>query len=415
MLAGGHTMETEKRDTILEEADDASLEARALAAERMGKKIIRQGNKLELDPDSDTLYVHWQITSFCNWRCSYCLAAKNDSRSKKIMPDMSQIETAIDNLAAANRTHYRVALLGGEPTTHPLLIKLILCLWARLGKRLELVRITTNGSFSDSQLDALRQIGRFMTICIDVSVHVEFASMERIKYLINRISAHTRLGFDVMLHPVYFDKVKGIVDELIKLRGDQPFSLRVSMIRRPPDFVYDDERYTREHYDYVKQTFERYNEAAKTGAKYGGAQIENDRLTKWRFYLEWNDGGKWKYSEDINHLQLEELTDSFRLKDMICFAGKNIVDILPNGLCRGVTCTQYRHFANIYQYDPYIMSKLAYGMKCNAERCGADPNHNAPKFLFEDEAEAFIEAKRKKQIELTEEWLRQQEKKRGEE
>ena len=114
---------------------------------------------MALDRSSETLYVHWRITNQCNYRCSYCFSAGKEQRLRSGMASIEQVRTAAKNLAAANRTHYRVILVGGEPTTYPFLAETILLLLASLGEKLEFVRIITNGSLSDSQIETLIDIG----------------------------------------------------------------------------------------------------------------------------------------------------------------------------------------------------------------------------------------------------------------
>lgn len=82
---------------------------------RKKQPIIRQGSPECFE--SLSLRVDWILTSFCNFRCSYCFSA--GSEYKKVFCTLEQAKTAIKHLASANRPSYQVGLLGGEPTTHP--------------------------------------------------------------------------------------------------------------------------------------------------------------------------------------------------------------------------------------------------------------------------------------------------------
>lgn len=88
---------------------------RELALLRKKQPLIMQGDPECLD--GLPLHVHWDITSWRNFRCSYCFDAVGDY--KKEFCTLEQAETAIRHLVSANRPSYKVSLLGGEPTTHP--------------------------------------------------------------------------------------------------------------------------------------------------------------------------------------------------------------------------------------------------------------------------------------------------------
>ncbi|MBR3299243.1 MAG: radical SAM protein [Clostridia bacterium] len=373
-------------------------------SEEAGQKLIRQGGTVDLESES-TLYVHWRITNYCNFKCSYCFAPCENDITKSLMPSMDLIENAVKNLSAANRQHYRVILLGGEPTAHPQLLETILTLYSGLGKRLEYVRIITNGSISSQKMSALANIGRFLDIHFCVSVHVEYTTVKHVTMLVQKLSGSVRLQFKIMLQPDLFDKVKSIVDALIALRSEYAFSMDIGILRRPPDYVHDDDRYTDEHYAYAKEAFRRFMQAARDGVQRSGARSNVQRNTNARYYLERNVGGSIEYRDDVSKAQLRDLTDSYVFKNMICCAGVNVLDVFANGACRGLVCGWNKTPANLYKYDPFLVRDMIRGIKCGVERCGCSANHNVPKFLLPKEGAAFIEARRSRQTELTEEWI----------
>ena len=120
-----------------------------------------------------------------------------------------------------------------------------------------------------------------------------------------------------------------------------------------------------------------------------------------------------EYREGVSFSELRTLTDSYDLKGMICCAGVNMLDIFANGACRGLVCGGRNAEANIYKEDPFLVRNLIKVVKCEKARCGCSANYNTPKFLLPNEAEIFIETKRRRQTELTEEWLRQNINKQG--
>ena len=142
---------------------------------RENKPIIRLGSPecfLGLP-----LLVSWDVTSNCNFRCSYCFHAGKEY--KKDFCTLEQAESAIKHLASANPPKYQVNLLGGEPTTHPHLAEIIMLLCQYIGDRLENLKIITNGSFTESQMKTILKAGEQVNVCLHISVHLEYMSVER--------------------------------------------------------------------------------------------------------------------------------------------------------------------------------------------------------------------------------------------
>ena len=89
---------------------------------RKKQPIIRQGAP-ECFEENSPLKIEWSLTSYCNYRCSYCFRAGKGY--EKIFCSLEQAETAIKHIASANRPSYQVSLHGGEPTSHPQLANII--------------------------------------------------------------------------------------------------------------------------------------------------------------------------------------------------------------------------------------------------------------------------------------------------
>lgn len=142
------------------------------AQDQLRKKqpIIKQGSHESFE--GLPLKVDWNLTSYCNFRCSYCF---NVSRGyKKDFCTLEQAETAIMHLASANRPSYQINLIGGEPTTHPHLSEISRLLCHYLGDRLEVLQITTNGSFSESQMETILKAGEQVNVKLAISIHLEY-------------------------------------------------------------------------------------------------------------------------------------------------------------------------------------------------------------------------------------------------
>ena len=145
------------------------------AGSEMKQPIIRQGSPECFE--GMPLRVDWKVTSFCNFRCSYCFHAGKEY--KKDFCTLEQAESAIKHLASANPPKYQVNLLGGEPTTHPHLAEIIMLLCQYIGDRLENLKIITNGSFTESQMKTILKAGEQVNVCLHISVHLEYMSVER--------------------------------------------------------------------------------------------------------------------------------------------------------------------------------------------------------------------------------------------
>ena len=362
--------------------------------ERGCASALRQG-MAHCFEDNDTLYVHWVLTYYCNYRCSYCFAHGTERRSRKSSTDISQISKTVEHLASANRKHYRIILMGGEPTTFPLLFETVILLWMKLGKRIDYIKLYTNGSFNDGKVKALIDTARFVNILPIISLHAEFVNMERISEIIKRLAKSVGLHIKVMLHPERSEQIKAIVDELVLLRREYAFSMEVVPVRMPPDFVFDDDRYTPAHYDFIRETQSRFEAAAKSGVRSelsiaGGGLIDTD----W-FFLEQNECGGIVRRDDIDSCELSERTDSFAFKGMNCIAGANTIDIHSNGLCKGLVCNAEKPRVRIFNVNPFLSPDWIHGVRCPYERCGNKCNHVVPKFRSDEEAEAFIAEKRR--------------------
>ena len=66
------------------------------------------------------LYVHWDITTVCNFKCSYCYARRSYLPKNEWMKtiDFSKMQLVIKALEKSTLPVF-LGLLGGEPTLHP--------------------------------------------------------------------------------------------------------------------------------------------------------------------------------------------------------------------------------------------------------------------------------------------------------
>jgi len=70
------------------------------------------------EPKRGKLTILWSLTSYCNYRCSYCALPKITSPDESLLWDLGLIESMILEMKVV-RGKIHVGFTGGEPTTHP--------------------------------------------------------------------------------------------------------------------------------------------------------------------------------------------------------------------------------------------------------------------------------------------------------
>lgn len=369
------------------------------AQDQLRKKqpIIRQGSPECFD--GLPLKIDWTLTSFCNFRCSYCFSA--GSEYKKDFCTLEQAETAIKHLASANCPSYQVGLLGGEPTTHPHLAEIISLLHEHLGDRLESLAIVSNGSFGERQMETIIREGeKHDKIKLIFSVHLESMSVERAVELVKRLSNHVQLHVHLMFQPERFDKAQTMAETLCELRKDYPYIFKIVMLRIPPKFDKIDPRYTQEHYDWADNAMQKFRGAAIDGAKWTKSYPTS---VGWEFLVERRVGDVVETYERMNQSQLKDLTGNV-FTGMTCCSGTNVVQIKVDGKVRGMVCDLDCPTCNIFEENPFLREDWMHGVFCTQAMCGCSVNWRIPKFRSPADAQKFIAEKKLEQKKLMSEY-----------
>ena len=284
---------------------------------RSKQPIIRQGAP-ECFSDTSPLKIEWALTSYCNYRCSYCFQAGKGYG--KDFCSLEQAEEAIKHIASSNHPSYQVSLQGGEPTSHPYFAEIVRLLCKYLGERLESLVIITNGSFDEGHLQTIVELMKKYSIKIYVSVHLEFMSVDRAAYLVQRLAKHGLLSMTIMLQPDYFEKAKEMAEALFKLRQEYPFQIGVKYLRTPPSFDSLDPRYTQEHFDWVEATNQRIIEIDASGAKH---DRDFPKVSGWEYIVERKAAGSVETFECGSSEELRKTT-GWDFSGMTCCAGANV-------------------------------------------------------------------------------------------
>ena len=330
---------------------------------------------------------------------SYCFNAGREY--KKSFCTLEQAETALRHIASANRPSYQVVLVGGEPTAHPHLAEIITLLCQHLSNRLELLTITTNGSFNECQMETILKLGEQVNLKLAISVHLEYMNVERVVELVKRFSNQTYMEMRVMFQPDLFEKTVAMTDTLCNLRKDYPFGMEMGLLREGlPTFDKFDHRYTQEHFDWADNAMQKFRGAALNGAKWTKSY---PKTTGWEFLVEKRIGNIVEIYERKNLSQLKELTGNV-FTGMTCCAGTNIIRIEVDGRVKGMVCARDRIACNIFEENPFVKEDWMHGVFCTKAMCGCNVNYCIPKFNSPADAQKFIAEKRLEQKKLMSEY-----------
>jgi sulfatase maturation enzyme AslB (radical SAM superfamily) len=161
------------------------------------KKLIK------LENTKDFLFVYWQLTDFCNFKCNYCSPVLNEGnfaiKQKEKIPSNDTIKFFIETLKEykKNKDIY-ISLSGGEPTLHPFFSEIV-----ELVHPFSNIELITNGSRSISWWSSLKKLPHL----IRISLHPEFTEIEKINKLSHFIlSTGSSLRFNLSMDTKNWDQ-----------------------------------------------------------------------------------------------------------------------------------------------------------------------------------------------------------------
>ena len=96
------------------------------------------------------LYIHWDITTRCNFCCPYCYAKQDYQDEWQRTDTWSQQQLVISAIKAAKLPIF-IGLLGGEPTLHPRFNTIVDSVLDACWHKQSRLYITTNGSIKKLQ------------------------------------------------------------------------------------------------------------------------------------------------------------------------------------------------------------------------------------------------------------------------
>ena len=233
------------------------------------------------------LYVHWDITTMCQYHCSYCYA-KAEYRDKWMqLANWEKQKHVIDELSKSTLPVF-LGLLGGEPTLHPKYWELMDLLYVFLDKHdKNRVYITTNGT---KDIDFFRKHTYNKKVRFLWSYHAEEGDpkvfLENIKVIVNK---GFRSRVNVMLHPnkKYWQDLKDIITELDKID-----------VEIHPHFIYSSPhktvKYSKDFYEFFAFTKKYSNKdftfyTINNSYNYSDIEIFDNKYNQFKGWKCWNN------------------------------------------------------------------------------------------------------------------------------
>ena len=338
----------------------------------------------------DRLRVEWGITTACNYNCSYCFnRSAPPVHHQQTWEEMKKIA---DLLIAQNRSCYDIRFVCGESTLHPHLGRLMSYLLRHIGPRAYL-GITSNGSrgagYFEELLEALPNGGE--AVGLMVSIHTEYATVEQVGEIAERLADRLHLSFMLMFHPGRQSEVRRFWEVLCEVRNRRPFFLNLSPLLDPPDFLRPDRRYTADDLAWADRAGVEFAQVA------GNSPVRSTPASPWsrdtlffdQLHRQQRKMIYWPFADLGGSVSELERTGQFNFQGLHCVLGSNTLVIYPNGLCYGSQCAEARRYpVNILHADVFGAGFYPFVTTCPMDFCSCYIGRAAPK--FQDQGEALM-------------------------
>ena len=173
-------------------------------------------------------YLRVSVTDRCDFRCTYCMSEDMEFLPKKNILTLEELDRLCSTFIDLGVKKLRIT--GGEPLVRKNIMQLFNSLGSKLGKGLDELTLTTNGSQLEKYADNLFKSGvRRINISLDSLDSSKFKKITRIGSLnkvIKGIFAAKKAGLKIKINTV---ALKGINDDeilsLVNWCGENKFSL----------------------------------------------------------------------------------------------------------------------------------------------------------------------------------------------
>lgn len=256
------------------------------------------------------LYVHWDVSTQCSLKCSYCYARKNYGDDWDKLDSWPRQRMVLHTLSRAKLPLF-LGLLGGEPTDHPRYYELLEECHKVISKHPDgRLYITTNGL---QPTEFFENHPVYPNTYFLVSFHPEYELKYGLDYklLLDNIRAIKALGYrikvNVMLHEkkILWAKTHRFVDALEEMGN----------IEIHPHFVYEDgnvhtlTQYSQEFYDEFKR-FRDYPGYLVFGDKtYNDYNLFAEDIAHFKGWSCWNNNYEINFNGRVNQFCFNEFND----------------------------------------------------------------------------------------------------------
>lgn len=173
-------------------------------------------------------YLRVSVTDRCDFRCTYCMSENMEFLPKKNVLSLEELDRLCNTFIELGVKKLRIT--GGEPLVRKNIMQLFNSLGSKLGKGLDELTLTTNGSQLDRYANDLFKSGvRRINISLDSLDENKFRKITRIGNLnkvIKGIEAAKKAGLKIKINTV---ALKGINDDeilsLVSWCGENKYSL----------------------------------------------------------------------------------------------------------------------------------------------------------------------------------------------
>ena len=157
-------------------------------------------------------YIRVSVTDRCDFRCTYCMSEDMEFLPKKDVLSLEELDRLCNTFIDLGVKKLRIT--GGEPLVRKNIMQLFNSLGKKLGKGLEELTLTTNGSQLDHYAKDLFKSGvRRINISLDSLDKSKFKKITRngdFDKVIKGIMAAKKVGLKIKINTV---ALKGINDD----------------------------------------------------------------------------------------------------------------------------------------------------------------------------------------------------------
>jgi len=286
------------------------------------------------------LYIHWDVSTQCSLKCSYCYAWKQYGKDWGKLAGWASQQLVIHALSKASLPIF-LGLLGGEPTDHPKYLELLEKVSTVISKHKDSrLYITTNGL---QDRDFFEEHPVYPNTYFLFSFHPEYESKygEGFSLLLDNIRTIQEKGFrvkvNVMLHhrKFFWKKTQTFVDKLEEI-GD---------LEIHPHFLYEDgdvhrlESYTEGFFEEFRR-FKKYpgylvyeDEEGATKEVLNDYEVFSQDRTDFKGWTCWNNNYEISWEGKVARFCFEEHADLITNVNYF----KNIESVIPK-TCPHTSC-----------------------------------------------------------------------------